>query len=221
MPGKLWVWLTSNCGTPFSFCFHSPHAGVTPSRRTLCAPPGWDRADVDDLADHDRPVGRVGVFDLNGDVGQGAHRRWRRRRRQPRSGVESATEEVAHREVDGYAKGVEPQCREVVRPEVAHFGDDPPERRNEQYPRHAVDDVDELERLGIGIEDQRPVVLVVLHPVRLPLHHLSFRGDDVRLRHRARAALAFGFGGARTRSLMRVIWASGAGGGFCSTGVAA
>ena len=39
MPGKLWVWLTSNCGTPSSFSFQTPHAGVTPSRSTLVAPP--------------------------------------------------------------------------------------------------------------------------------------------------------------------------------------
>src|SRR5882757_3826802 len=38
MPGNDWVLWTSNCRSPVSVCFHSPQAGATPSRRTLCSP---------------------------------------------------------------------------------------------------------------------------------------------------------------------------------------
>jgi hypothetical protein len=43
--------------------------------------------------------------------------------------------------------------------------------RDHQYPGRAHIELDDLERFAVGIEDQRPVELVVLSPVRLPSQH--------------------------------------------------
>ena len=87
-------------------------------------------------------------------------------------------------------------------------------------PRLAVHLVDQLQRLGEGIEDQRPVVLVVLDPVRLPLHDLGLGGgeftvfgDGGRATAWVRAA-GVGTRGREDQILRSSISAAGAGGGI-------
>ena len=93
-------------------------------------------------------VYRLRVFDDDRDIALRHHRRRRRRWRKARSGEKAATEEVAYRDIYGYAKSIEPQGREVVRTEVAHFGDNASQRGNQHDARHTRVKIDDLERLG-------------------------------------------------------------------------
>jgi hypothetical protein len=76
------------------------------------------------------------------------------------------------------AKSVEHYSGEA-RTRLGHLRDNARKRRDRQYPGCASDVVDNLERVGEGIDDHRSVVLVVPHPVRLPLQRRAVPGTTV------------------------------------------
>ena len=95
-------------------------------------------------------------------------------------GMNPPPKKPAHRDVDrrvdcrvNQGGGGGDDSREAVCGELSHFQNDPCQRRDPHDAWGVLVDVHDPHRITERVEDDRPVKLVVFHPVRAPLPNIA------------------------------------------------